>query len=301
MTIPPKTATIRTRSLAKISPWFLRLKSLAAALALMMTLPAAGQADIALTFGAYTADKPTATVLKYKPFLDFLAQRMSERLQEPVSIRMKVARTYADGIEQLATGVADFSRFGPASYVAVKGQNPGIQIVTMESKKGQKRFKGVIVVHQDSSYQSLSDLEGQSFAFGDALSTIGRYLAQAHLLEAGISSDNLSDFEFLGRHDLVGEAVGSGRFQAGALKESTFKKLVKKGVPIRVLFEFENVTKPWLAHPDIAPHVLDAMRQVMLASENEDIVRKIAKNGFLEGADADYDFVRDAMEKSLNF
>ena len=301
MTNPLETTVFRPRTAHTTSHWKVRLKSLAATLVLMWTLPAVGLADIALTFGAYAADKPTATVLKYKPFLNFLALRMSERLQEPVTIRMKVARTYADGIAQLAQGDVDFSRFGPASYVAVKAQNPGIQIVTMESKKGQKRFKGVIVVHENSPYRELSELIGQSFAFGDELSTIGRYLAQAHLLEAGISSDGLSGFEFLGRHDLVGEAVGSGRFQAGALKESTYKSLVKKGVPIRVLFEFENVTKPWLAHPDIPPEVLDAMRQIMLSSENVDIVRKISKNGFLEGTDADYDFVRAAMEKSLNF
>lgn len=123
-------------------------------------------------------------------------------------------------------------------------------------------------------------------------------MAQSHLLEAGISGDDLQNYEYLGRHDLVGEAVGAGRFSAGALKESTFKKLVAKGVPIRVLMSFDNVTKPWLAGSDVSTNVVAAMRRVMLASENEEIVRKISKNGFLEGSDADYDFVRRAMAQS---
>lgn len=263
--------------------------------------PGAALADIELVFGTYAADKPTATVRKYSAFLDFLARGVSEELNEPVSIRIKVARSYVEGIDDLAKGRVSFSRFGPASYVTVMKENPEIKIIAMESKGGGKRFNGVIVVHKDSAHQELADLTGQSFAFGDELSTIGRYLAQAHLLEAGISSAKLSHHEYLGRHDLVGQAVGAGRFQAGALKESTFKDLVKKEVPIRSLFVFENITKPWLAHPDIPPRVIEAMRNVMLAAENEATVQKIAKNGFLVGSDEDYQLVREAMESSQNF
>jgi len=269
--------------------------------AFLSVAPIGAQAELTLTFGTYAADKPTETVKKYRPFLSFLAERMSAELGEPVVIKMKIAKEYEDGIDQLASGDVDFARFGPASYVHVMKQNSGVQLVTMESKKGLKRFKGVIVVHADSDIQSLDQLTGQSFAFGDELSTIGRYLAQAHLLDAGISSENLQSFEYLGRHDLVGEAVGAGRFAAGALKESTYKKLVAKGVPIRVLVSFDNVTKPWLAGSDVPPEVVEAMRRVMISSHNEEILLKIAENGFLEGTDADYDFVRQAMERSHFF
>lgn len=273
---------------------------LAAAAALWLA-PLPAMADISLTFGTYAADKPTTTVRKYRPFLSFLEARLSEELGEPVSIKMKIAKEYQEGIDDLASGTVDFARFGPASYVHVKTQNQGVQLITMESKKGEKRFKGVIVVHADSDITTLEQLRGKSFAFGDELSTIGRYLSQAELLDAGISSSDLSGFDFLGRHDLVGEAVGAGRFTAGALKESTYKQLVAKGVPIKVLASFDNVTKPWLASAGTDPKVVAAMRRVMLASENEEIVQRISKNGFLEGTDDDYDFVRKAMEQSLSF
>lgn len=259
------------------------------------------RADITLTFGTYAADKPTETVRKYRPFLTFLADRMTERLGEKVTIKLTIAKEYAEGIRQLAEGEVDFARFGPASYVRVKELNPQIQIVAMESKKGEKRFKGVIVVHRDSPTQSLEELAGLTFAFGDELSTIGRYLAQSELLNAGISSEELHSFSYLGRHDLVGEAVGAGKFAAGALKESTYKKLVAKGVPIRVLTSFENVTKPWLASSEMDQEVLEAMREVMLAAQNEEILRRISKNGFLASEDSDYDLIRDAIEQSRSF
>lgn len=214
--------------------------------AMLVLMGAPLRAETQLTFGTYAADKPSATVRQYQPFLAFLSERMSAELGRPVSIKLKIAKEYGEGIRQLAEGEVDFARFGPASYVHVMNENPEVQIVAIESKNGGKRFKGVIVVHRDSNAQSVEDLAGLSFAFGDELSTIGRYLAQEYLLEAGISSDDLFEFEYLGRHDLVGEAVGAGRFTAGALKESTYKKLVAKGVPIRVLASFDNVTKPRL-------------------------------------------------------
>ena len=258
-------------------------------------------AEISLKFGTYTADKPTETVKKYRPFLMFLANRMSAELGEPVAIEMVIAKEYETSIDQLANGEVDFARFGPASYVHATNQNPDVQIIAMESKNGQKIFKGIIAVHKDSNIQELSELAGLTFAFGDELSTIGRYLSQAQLLDAGISSDDLLSYEFLGRHDSVGLAVGAGKFTAGALKESTFKKLVSEGVPIRALVKFDNVTKPWLAAATLEPRVYAAMQKVMLASENEEIVRRVAKNGFLLGGDADYEEIREAMKQSANF
>lgn len=277
------------------------LRALVLATLGMGVVPVSVTAETQIIFGTYAADKPTETVRKFKPFLTFLETQISARIGEPVSIKMKISKEYADSIKQLATGAVDFARFGPASYVTVKQMNPDAQIIAMESKKGKKRFKGVIAVQTDSTLTSLSDLSDLRFAFGDELSTIGRYLAQSELLEAGISSQNLSEFEYLGRHDLVGTAVGNGSFDAGALKESTFKKLVKKGVPIRALVTFDNVTKPWIASSDMSPKVLNAMRAVMLDPDNLEEMKSIAKNGFLEGFDADYDIIRQAMERSENF
>ncbi len=258
-------------------------------------------AEINLKFGTYAADKPTETVKKYRPFLMFLENRLSAELGEDVHIDMVIAKEYETSIEQLANGEVDFARFGPASYVHATSKNPGVQIVAMESKNGQKKFKGIIAVHKDSNIEALEDLAGLTFAFGDELSTIGRYLSQAVLLEAGISSDDLHSYEFLGRHDSVGLAVGAGKFAAGALKESTFKKLVASGVPIRALMNFDNVTKPWLSSADMQPDVYAAMQRIMLASENEEIVRRVAQNGFLLGADDDYQEIRQAMKRSNDF
>ncbi len=277
------------------------IRVIALSLIAYVGMSVSGAAETQLVFGTYAADKPTETVRQFKPFLSFLERELAVMLDEPVTIKMKISKEYSDSIDQLASGAVDFARFGPASYVTVKMQNEDTQIIAIESKGGKKRFKGVIAVHVDSPLTSLADLSNLRFAFGDELSTIGRYLAQSELLEAGISGQDLSQFEYLGRHDLVGTAVGNGSFDVGALKESTFKKLVKKGVPIRALVKFDNVTKPWIASSQMSPQILNAMQAIMLDPKNLDEMKSIAKNGFLAGNDADYDLIREAMARSANF
>jgi len=279
----------------------LNLKPLMVATGLLCSVVSHASAEVTLIFGTYTADKPTETVKKFKPFLDFLGQEMSEELGQSVTVRMKIAKSYEDGIQQLVDGTVDFSRFGPASYVTAKAQNPDLHLIAMESHKGKKTFKGVIAVHADNTMQNLSELKGHSFAFGDQLSTIGRYLAQQQLLAAGVSADDFTAYEFLGRHDRVGAAVGAKQFDAGAMKESTFKKMAQSDVPIRALTKFDNVTKPWIGSSQMSPELVMAMQTVMLGSGDAEAVKSLAKSGFLIGADTDYDVIRDAIEQSKSF
>jgi len=180
-------------------------------------------ADIHLTFGVYTSDKPSSMVKKFRPLLNSLEIKLAEEIGSKVKIKMKVAKSYEEGIQDIVTGRDDISRLGPASYIEVKTQNPGVSILAMESKNGAKKFNGVICVRQDSDIKKVADLKGKRFAFGNQRSTIGRYLSQQFLIKNGIKASDLSSFDYLGRHDRVGEAVAQGKYDAGALKRAPTK------------------------------------------------------------------------------
>ena len=117
---------------------------------------------------------------------------MSEGIGKPVKIKMKVANSYQKGIDDIATGEVDFSRLGPASYIEATKINPDLSILAIESKGGQKTFYGIIGVHKNSSINNVQSLRGKSFAFGDQLSTIGRFLSQQYLVNNNIKASSLS-------------------------------------------------------------------------------------------------------------
>ncbi len=269
-------------------------------LALAAGIPPA-RADVDLKFGVYVSDKPTEMVRKFRPVLDALEIAMSGELGEAVHIKMRVAGDYEAGIDDLVTGAVDFARFGPASYVLAKERNPELRILSVESEKGTKVFYGIICVAKESPIRAVEDLHGKSFAFGNSRSTIGRYLSQLFLFRHGIGAKDLSAYGYLERHDKVGTAVARNQFDAGALKEGTFKKLVAKGLPIRAIASFPNVTKPWIARGGLAPKVFDALRAALLRMRDPAALKALKKDGFLEGGDDDYAVIRKAMASNALF
>lgn len=272
-------------------------KGLAAfSVAVLIYLPEPASAEILLKFGIYLTDKPTVVVRKFRPLLSILESKLTIRLGEPVKISTKVSKTYEAGIEDLAKGRVDFTRFGPASYLIAKSQNSGVTILAMETTKGKKVFHGIIAVHRDGPVRSVKDLRGRTFAFGDRNSTIGRYLSQVYLHDHGIERSDLAGYEYLGRHDKVGYAVALRKFDAGALKEGTFKKLVASGQPLRVLAKFPNVTKPWVARGGLPAELTASLRQELLRMRDPAALKALKHDGFTAGSDKDYEPIRRAMK-----
>lgn len=276
------------------------LAGIVAFLVLAAAIPLA-RAETTLAFGVYTTDKPTSMVNQFRPLLDALEAGLSERLGEPVTIRMQIAKTYEEGLQDLVKGRVDFSRFGPASYIEAKRLEPKISILAIEANGGQKTFNGVICVHADSDVQRLEDLRGRSFAFGDNGSTIGRYLAQLYLFRHGVRAGDLAAYDYLDRHDVVGTAVASRRYDAGALKESTFEKLVRDGQPLRALATFPVVTKPWIARKNLPPELAAAISAVLLDMRDPRLMKNLEGDGFVPGDDSDFELIRQAIELNEQF
>jgi phosphonate transport system substrate-binding protein len=170
----------------------------------------------------------------------------------------------------------------------------------MEHENGEKRFKGVVVVQKDSPIQSLEDLRGKRFAFGDPNSTIGRYLVQAELVGHGIRAKDLSAFKYLERHDQVAGAVEHGDFDAGSVKWGTYKKFAEKGT-LRAVATFDNVTKPVVARAGLDPQVCAALQQALYAVKDPAAVKELKISGFRPTSDAEYDFVREGMKRAEEF
>lgn len=268
---------------------------------LLATFSGAVSAEVNLNFGLYASDKATAVVAQFRPVLNQLEVKLGEALGEKVSIHTRISPSYEQAIDKLATGQVDFARFGPASYVLAKDKNPAISLLAMESKKGKKMRSGYIIAHADSPLQNLSELKGKRFAFGNEQSTIGRYFAQLLLAEAGVQDKDLQGYEYLGRHDKVGEAVAKGSYAAGALKSGTFKKLLKKGRKIRVLKEFKLATKAWAAREGVSDRVQQALTDVLLKFDDKAALKVLKKDGFVAGDDAAYNSVRKAIHNSGAF
>lgn len=255
---------------------------------------------LSLNFGVYQSEKSTTIYRAFTPILESIMASMEARLHRPVDIKLLISKDYADTIESLVRGDVDFVRVGPASYVTAKAREAGIQLIAMETEGGDKRFKGVVVVRKDSPIQSLADLRGKRFAFGDENSTIGRYLIQAELFKAGITSADLAGYKYLGRHDLVATAVELGDYDAGSVMQSVFDKVNARG-NLRVLMDFDNVTKPWVARKGLDKAIFEAIQGALYSIKDPAIMKELKISGFVPSSDDEYQMVRDGMAKAEKF
>jgi len=252
-----------------------------------------------ITFGVYTSDKPTAMYRKFKPILTYLKDHLG-RGGVNAGIEIKIYPSYSDALEAIVNGEVDFARFGPASYVLAKERNKNVRLLAMEQKQNQKRFYGIFIVSQSSSITSLDQIRGKTFAFGDKNSTIGRYLSQAELVKAGIYAGDLESYEYLGRHDKVALAVAAGNYDAGVVKENTYKKYAASK-RLKEIGRFPNVTKPWVVRAGFDEKLFGILQQALWELKDKKILKNLKQDGFLPAADNDYEFVRQGMQRSKEF
>lgn len=285
------------RSVARLAAKFIGVLAL---VSVLQGIPAA-DAKVTLVFGVYTSEKPSAMVRQMRPSLEALSKEATAVLGEEVEIKLDVVKTYLEGRAGLLSGRFDFMRLGPASYVLAKSEKPGLQLLAIENKKGKKMTNGIICVKSDSDITEISQLRGRTFAFGNKRSTLGRYYPQQALANVGITARRLARYEYLGRHDKVGRSVASGEFDAGALSESTFKKLIKKGIKIRAIAKFPAPTKPWVARAGMSRRVQQALTQALLRLNDEKALKALRANGFMPVTDAEFDGVRKAIQQNQQF
>ena len=253
---------------------------------------------LVLRFATYASERPSEEFKKMEPFRLHLEQALTER-GIPVTIRMRIFPTYEDAVDAVADGETDFARLGPANYTIARKQNPGIKMLAMESRNGEKSFNGVILVAKDSPIQTLSDLRGKRFAFGEANSTSGRYLAQEALMQAGITGRDLAEYSFVGRHDKVALAVAAGDYDAGACNDTTLEKYAQaKG--LRKLVSFSSPTHAWVARAGLNRRLVEELKKALFAMKGKEL-EYIGRDGFLPAGDRDYDSLRRSMRKAKAF
>ncbi len=277
-------------------------KSIFAALFFILTLWTFSSAygeETTVTLGVYTSDKPSVMYKKFKPVINYLQGRINADIPD-TKLKLKVYHSYLDCIDAIVINTCDLARVGPSSYIQAKDRNKEIKLLVMEHKNGKKRFNGVFIAPINSPIKSINDLKGKSFAFGNVNSTIGRYLSQAELVEAGIYAADLKSFNYLGRHDKVALAVAAGNYDAGVVKENTFKKYAEaRG--LKKIGRFPNVTKPWIARAGLDEKLFAILRDALVALDNKTILKNLKQSGFLPATDDDYNFVREKMIISKKF
>ena len=151
-------------------------------LAIPAAVPAAPAAEpLRLGVGLFQPDKDKNDAT-YRPLADYLARA----LERPVQLR--TVDSWEGLAKSLANGETDIALMGPWGYV-LANHRAGAQAVATILYDGKPEYFAIMVTHPESGIESIADLEGRTFAFGDKGSTSGYLIPLHHLMTLGITPE----------------------------------------------------------------------------------------------------------------
>lgn len=246
----------------------------------------------ALTWMVNSIESPEVVYARYAPLIDYLSAEVGR------DIEMVVPRSYEHGNELISAGQIDVAILGPAPYVTLKRASPGAAKVLLSMETNHTPyFYGAIVVRKDSAIQSVSELSGKRFGFGNRTSTLSFYLPAFLLLEAGVTPQDLKQFTHLQRHDVVAEHVIMGRQDAGGIKSSVANKYSRY---LRVLKKTSAIRDHALvvsSGMDVA--LQQRIKSSLLSLKDAKVLQSVKPSltGFIPAQSRDYVEVEKIMEQ----
>ena len=226
--------------------------------------------------------------------LDPLAAYLTARLGQPVEI--SVAADYDEALRQIGSGTVDIGFIGPAPYVRLVEEYGPKRLLARLEVDGRPTFHGYIVTRDESPIDSLDDLAGRAFAFGDVRSTMSYLVPRAMLIRAGVPLEGLSRVAFLNNHDNVALGVLTGDFDAGAVMGDVYRAYQPRG--LRAFAKSPPIPELLFVAADrLDGATVAALREALLRLRSSEVLTGI-KHGvtrLVPVADSDYDTMRELL------
>jgi phosphonate transport system substrate-binding protein len=274
-----------------------RFLASAAALAAVGVLPRTARAAAALRVGMIPdAGATQISIDQKKPLRDYLAAKLGR------DVDLVIPTNYNATVEALGNGSLDFAYLGGLTYVKAHAQ---YGVVPLVQRTSDREFHSLFITQAAAPINSLKDIRGKKFAFGDINSTSGHLMPFYAMTQAGIDPDKDLSYRYTGNHPATAKAVESGTVDAGAIDESVYRAMLDGGQldksKVRVFF----TTPPfldyvWVARKEAGPADRNAFAGAFLSlrTPGDAAVLEILRGtSFVRANDAEYDLLRTIATK----
>jgi phosphonate transport system substrate-binding protein len=258
-----------------------------------------------LRVGFVPAEDARQVMQNAQPLVEIMRRKLD------MDIQPFVATDYTGVVEALRAEKLDVAFLTPASYVLAKNE-ADIEVVLKSERKGIPVLYAAIITRADSGIQTLADLRGKSFAFGDALSTTGHVIPRKMFKDRGL--DPVRDFKqivYSGGHDATVLAVLNRKVDAGATyanspdnEDTAWMRYLKDPEEVRKIraiafsepIPADNLVIRAKLDPRVATKIVDIFIELSADPQGKMMLRELYQiDGFVRANDKDYDSVREAF------
>ena len=169
---------------------------------------AQSQKTLELGVGLFQPDKEKNDAT-YKPLADYLARKLGQ------PVRLRTVDTWEGLAKSLASGETDMALMGPWGYVLANHQ-AGAEVVATILYQGKPEYFAIMITNPKSGINSIDDMKGKTFAFGDKGSTSGYLIPFHEFQKRGIDPDKYFSKVIYTKHQAIETQVTRGELDAGA-------------------------------------------------------------------------------------
>lgn len=159
----------------------------------------------------------------YRPLAAYLASQLGRPVQ------LRTVDSWEGLAKSLANGETDMALMGPWGYV-LANHEAGAQVVSTILYDGRPEYHAIIITHPKSGINTLADLKGRTFAFGDKGSTSGYLIPRHHFMTTGINPDTYFSKVLHTRHQAIETQVTQGVLDAGADYDRNRNAMIEQGL-----------------------------------------------------------------------
>lgn len=206
---------------------------------------------------------PHETIVYYRKIADSIAKQTG---RQTILIQRK---TYAEVNMLLANGDIDIAFLSTGAYSSYRGMNE-IELLVMAEHLGNSLYTAEIIVHKDSTIQTIDDLQDKVFAFTDPLSYSGHMAIEEHLRQKNtIPEKFFKRYFYTYNHDKSLWAVAN-KIADGASFDSQIYEYAKEKTPelaanVRIIASMGPApTGPVVISKKLRPLLKDQLRHIFL-------------------------------------
>ena len=194
----------------------------ALSLALVTSVAQADSGPLKLGVGLFQPDKEKNDAT-YRPLADYLTAKLGREVQ------LFTVDTWEGLAKSLANGETDIALMGPWGYV-LANHTAGAQVVATILYDGKPEYFAITVTNSKSGINSVEDLKGKTFAFGDKGSTSGYLIPFYNFQKLGIDPETYFTKVIYTKHQAIEMQVTRGELDAGADYNRNRNAMIEQGL-----------------------------------------------------------------------
>jgi len=274
----------------------MRRTGLAAAVSLMLLVPAFAETKPSFVFTAIPDQDESRLVEKFTRVAQYLETRLG------VAVKYVPVKSYPAAVTAFVNNQVQLAWFGGFTGVQARREAAGSEAIAQGAE--DVSFKSLVIANAKTGLQPTRDfpteIAGKSFTFGARASTSGRVMPEFFIRQAfpGRTPEQIfSRIGFSGDHSRTIQLVQSGAYEVGVLDYTVLELDRRDGKldPAKVVVLWETPTFPdyqWTIRGDVeqtfGAGFKEKVRAAILAIDDAAILGTFARSKFIAAKNSDY-------------